>query len=41
MEINKKDINGYQKEEFTHSAVAALISSGHADVGFGLKGRSN
>jgi len=35
--INKKDINGYQKEEFTHSAVAALISSGHADVGFGLK----
>ncbi len=35
--INKKDINGYQNEEFTHSAVAALISSGHADVGFGLK----
>ncbi len=35
--INKKDIYGYQKEEFTHSAVAALISSGHADVGFGLK----
>lgn len=35
--VNKKDINGYQKEEFTHTAVAALISSGHADVGFGLK----
>jgi molybdate transport repressor ModE-like protein len=36
-EINKKDINGYKKEEFTHTAVAAMISSGHADVGFGLQ----
>lgn len=35
--INKKDINGYEREEFTHTAVAAMISSGHADVGFGLK----
>lgn len=35
--INKKNINGYGKEEFTHTAVAAMISSGHADVGFGLK----
>jgi len=35
--INKNDINGYRKEEFTHTAVAAMISSGHADVGFGLK----
>ena len=35
--INKKDINGYDKEEFTHTAVAAMISSGHADIGFGLK----
>ena len=35
--INKKNINGYEIEEFTHTAVAAMISSGHADVGFGLK----
>jgi len=35
--INKKQINGYEKEEFTHTAVAAMISSGHADIGFGLK----
>lgn len=35
--ISKKSINGYKKEEFTHTAVAAMISSGHADIGFGLK----
>ncbi len=35
--ISKKDINGYKKEEFTHTAVAAMISSSQADVGFGLE----
>ena len=35
--INPKDINGYKQEEFTHTAVAAMVSSGHADVGIGLK----
>ena len=35
--INRKQINGYKKEEFTHTAVAAMISSGQADIGFGLK----
>lgn len=35
--INKKDINGYNSEEFTHTAIAALINSGAANVGFGLK----
>jgi len=35
--INKNKINGYKKEEFTHTAVAAMIASGQADVGFGLK----
>ena len=35
--ISKKDINGYKKEEFTHTAVAAMISSGQADIGFGLE----
>ncbi|MEM7540642.1 MAG: substrate-binding domain-containing protein [Pseudomonadota bacterium] len=29
-------IDGYQYEEFTHSAVAALVASGEADVGFGV-----
>ncbi len=36
-DVDKKDINGYEREEFTHTAVAALISSGHADIGFGLE----
>jgi molybdate transport repressor ModE-like protein len=30
-------INGYQNAEFTHSAVAAYIASGMADVGFGVQ----
>jgi len=35
--INRKDINGYGNEEFTHIAVAAMIASGAANVGFGIK----
>jgi molybdate transport repressor ModE-like protein len=35
--INKKEVRGYEKEEFTHTAVAAMVASGHADAGFGLK----
>ncbi len=35
--ISKKEVNDYNKEEFTHTAVAAMISSGQADIGFGLK----
>jgi putative molybdopterin biosynthesis protein len=30
------DINGYQREEFTHMAVAAAIKAGTADVGLGI-----
>jgi molybdate-binding protein len=30
-------INGYENTEFTHSAVAAFIASGMADVGFGVQ----
>jgi len=30
-------IQGYADEEFTHSAVAALVASGAADCGFGLQ----
>lgn len=35
--IDSHLINGYENEEFTHSAVAALIASGAADCGFGLE----
>ena len=35
--INAKDINGYSNEEFTHVAVAAMIASGAANTGFGIK----
>ena len=31
--INNADINGYAREEYTDTAVAALIASGHADAG--------
>lgn len=30
------DLRGYDKEEFTHAAVAATVASGRADVGFGV-----
>ena len=36
-DINSKEINGYSNEEFTHVAVAAMIASGAANVGFGIK----
>jgi molybdate transport repressor ModE-like protein len=34
--INPAHIDGYQHEEFTHMAVAAMIASGIADAGFGI-----
>jgi putative molybdopterin biosynthesis protein len=30
------EINGYRNEEFTHTAVAALIAAGNADAGLGI-----
>src|SRR5262245_2511425 len=36
-EIDRSRLNGYQNEEFTHAAVAALIAGGQADVGFGVE----
>ena len=33
--IATRQIKGYRREEFTHSAVAAEVASGTADVGFG------
>ena len=34
--MNKADIDGYKNEEFTHTAVAALIAAGNADCGLGI-----
>lgn len=35
--IKPSKIKGYKSEEFTHAAIAAMISSGAADAGFGIK----
>ncbi len=34
--MDKTAIDGYRNEEFTHTAVAALISAGNADCGLGI-----
>ena len=34
--IKPEHINGYDHEEFTHLAVAALVASGAADISFGI-----
>lgn len=34
--MDKTSIEGYRNEEFTHTAVAALIASGNADCGLGI-----
>ncbi|MBR3816663.1 MAG: molybdopterin biosynthesis protein [Clostridia bacterium] len=34
--IDKAEIEGYRNEEFTHTAVAALIAAGNADCGLGI-----
>jgi molybdate transport repressor ModE-like protein len=35
--VEGSEIQGYDNEEFTHSAVAAYVASGAADVGFGVE----
>jgi molybdate transport repressor ModE-like protein len=35
--IGADAIDGYETEEFTHLAVAAMVSSGAADAGFGIR----
>ncbi len=35
--INPVDINGYDNHEYTHSAVAAHVATGMADVAFGVQ----
>lgn len=34
--IDKNDVDGYRNEEYTHTAVAALIAAGNADCGLGI-----
>ncbi|MFC0269152.1 helix-turn-helix transcriptional regulator [Kushneria aurantia] len=36
--IDEAQIQGARQEEFTHTAVAAYVAAGMADVGFGLEG---
>lgn len=40
-DIDIAAINGYENEEYTHSAVAAYVASGMADVGFGVAHAAN
>ena len=35
--IDKNNITGYHNEEYTHTAVAAHVASGAADIGFGIE----
>ena len=35
--ISAADINGYEREEYTHLAVAAAVASGRADAGLGIR----
>lgn len=35
--IDKYRVDGYRNEEFTHTAVAALIGAGNADAGLGVR----
>jgi len=36
-QVDRTRINGYDNEEFTHAAVAALVASGSVDAGFGIE----
>jgi len=36
LDINPKKLSGYEREEFTHIAVAAVIAAGDADCGLGV-----
>jgi putative molybdopterin biosynthesis protein len=35
-QIDKRNIKGYEREEYTHLAIAAAITSGRADCGMGI-----
>jgi molybdate-binding protein len=36
-QLDSSAINGYERVEFTHAAVAAYVASGMADVSFGVE----
>lgn len=36
IKVNSRDIKGYDREEYSHLAVAAAVASGGADVGMGV-----
>jgi len=36
LSIDPKEIQGYEREEFTHMGVASMVASGIADVGLGI-----
>lgn len=35
--IDKRKLNGYNNEEYTHAAIASAVASGGADVGLGIE----
>ena len=39
--IKKADINGYEREEFTHMSLAKAIENGDADCGLGVYSAAN
>ena len=41
LNIDAEEIGGYDREEYTHLAVAAAIAGGRADVGLGILSAAN
>ncbi len=41
LQLDSGQIQGYNQEEFTHMAVAAMVASGGADCGFGIAAVAN
>ena len=39
--ISPEEINGYDREEYTHMAVAAAVAGGSADAGLGILAAAN
>lgn len=41
LDIEAEDIRGYDREEYTHLAIAAAVAGGRADVGLGILSAAN
>jgi len=39
--IKPEEINGFEREEYTHTSVAATVAAGSADTGLGIKAAAN